>query len=552
MPKTQGRRAVRGVTAAVTAVLLVACAVGGWMFFRPGKGEDRPIVVGTTSAPTTLDPGGAYDTGAFALLGNLYQSLMTFVPGQEEPVPDAAERCEFTDNQLTVYRCRLREDLTFSNGHEVTAEDVKFSYDRILAMAERAAREAADPSIPEEEKFAYAGPAGLLAGIEAVRTDQRDVIFELKHPDATFPFVVAGSAGAIVDRHSYEELSPREDGQVVGSGPYLLSDYRPGEYAELEPNPRYRTESGNEVPRHPVVVRFFTDGGDGVSAERRLVAAWREGELDVNAGALPPDFMANLNHSDPAFQLAESTGADIRVLAFNTDSEADVARQAARQAAAALIDREVIARRVQRDTVEPLYSLIPLGYPGHGTPYYDRYHDVSVEELRARMTEAGLSLPVHFTLAYSRGTAAEQEAVEIARQLEDGGLFEVDVQYHEWSEFIQHVYGPRDYDAYLMGWTPDFPDPAAFTGNILGEADGLATGYRDTALERLIAGTEAEPDRGRAAEDFHEIDDRVARAAPVIPLWQGKRIILGQRDITGLQTLSSGGGVLRLWELSRI
>ncbi|RKN46876.1 ABC transporter substrate-binding protein [Streptomyces hoynatensis] len=552
MPRTQGRRAVRGAVAAGVAVLLVAGAVGGWMFFRPGGGEDRPIVVGTTSAPTTLDPGGAYDTGAFALLSNLYQSLMTFVPGQEEPVPDAAERCEFTDNQLTVYRCRLRDDLTFSNGDEVTAEDVKFSYDRILAMAERAAQEAADPGIPAEEKFSYAGPAGLLAGIEAVRTDRRDVIFELKHPDATFPFVVAGSAGAIVDRHSYEELTPRQDGVVVGSGPYVLSDYRPNEYAELEPNPHYHTESGIEAPKEPVTVRFFVQGEDGTSAEEQLAAAWHEGTLDVNAGTMPPDFMAGVNHSDPTFQLAESTGADIRVLAFNTDADSGVSERAVRRAAAALIDREAIAGHAQHDTVEPLYSLIPVGYPGHATPFYDRYHDTDVEELRAQLLQAGLSLPVHFTLAYSRGTAAEAEAAEIQRQLEDGGLFDVDVEYHEWSEFIQHVYGPRDYDAYLMGWTPDFPDPAAFTGNILGEGDGLATGFRDESVDRLIAATEAEPDRGRAAEDFQEIDDRAARSAPVIPLWQSKRIILGGRDITGIQTLSSGGGVLRLWELSRI
>ncbi|WP_326598677.1 ABC transporter substrate-binding protein [Streptomyces sp. NBC_01803] len=540
----------RGAIGIGLAVAVVVGAIGGWMVFRPDGGDKEPIVVGSTATPTMVDPGGAYDAGAWSLMSNLYQSLLTFTPGQEKPVPDAAESCGFTDNELTVFRCRLRDDLTFSDGDPVTPEDVKFSYDRVLAMAARAEREAGDDSIPEEDKFVYAGPAALLASLEAVRIDGRDIVFELNQPDATFPFIVAGSAGAIVDQDSYEELEPRTDGRVVGSGPYLLVGYQEGVLAELEPNPAYRGAA--EVPEFPVTVRYFRQAEDGTPAERLLAEAWEAGELDVNDGKMPPQMMAEINISDPDFRFSESTDGSIRVLAFNTREGAPMADETAREVAASLLDREAISRHVQQDTVEPLYSLIPVGFTGHGTPYYDRYRDRDPDELRDALESAGLEVPVAFHLAYSRGVASNEEADLMERQLEADGLFEVQIQYYDWSQFIPTVYGTHPYDAYLVGWSPDFPDPATFTAALLGPGDGLNTGYHSDTIDELIARTQTESDRGRAAEDFRTIHEHAADEAPIIPIWQAKQITISRSDITGIQHLSTHSGVWRLWELRRI
>ncbi|GAB2921498.1 ABC transporter substrate-binding protein [Streptomyces mayteni] len=540
----------RGAIGLGLVVVLAVGAIGGWMFFRSSGGDDEPIVVGTTSTPTILDPGGAFDAAGAALMSNLYQSLMTYAPGQEEPVPDAAESCEFTDNQLTVYRCTLRDDLSFSNGDEVTPDDVKFSYERVLSMADRAAREAEDDSIPEEEKFAFAGPSSLLASLEAVRVDGQDIIFELNQPDATFPLVVAGSAGAIVHQDSYSAIEPRTDGQVVGSGPFLLDRYRANEYAELVPNPGYH--GAVDTPDTPVTVRYFVQSDDGTAAEEQLADAWDAGELDVNNGRMPPAVMSELNRSDSSIRVAETTGGSIRVLAFNTDQGMPMSEAVARRAAATLIDREAISRRVQQDTVEPLYSLIPVGFTGHGTPYYDHFRGVSVDSLRTEMESAGLELPVRFNLAYSRGVANHAEAELIQQQLEEGGLFDVEISYHDWAEFIPTIYGTRGYDAYLIGWTPDFPDPATFTDTILGPGDALATGFSDNAINELISRTHGELDRGRAAEDFLTIHDLAAGSAPIVPIWQDRRTVISTVEISGTQNLVSHSGVWRLWELHRI
>ncbi|SOD61997.1 peptide/nickel transport system substrate-binding protein [Streptomyces zhaozhouensis] len=538
----------KGVIGIGLALALVAGAIGGWALFRSSDDSEEPIVVGTTSTPTMVDPAGAYDASAWALMSNLYQSLLTFEHGREQPVPDAAESCGFTDNELTVYRCTLRSDLKFSNGRPITAEDVQFSYERIQAMAARAEEDAADDSIPEDEKFSYAGPSALLANLLAVRVDGRDVIFELEHSDATFPFVVAGSVGAIVDREKYAKLELRDNWLVDGSGPFMLEEYHEGESVELVPNPEYR--GAHEPAEQPVTVRYFY-GNDEESPEDQLVAAWEAGELDVNDGKMPPGVMANVNRSDPEHPVTENTAGSIRVLAFNTDEGMPVDSQVARQTAAALLDRESLSSRVQQGTVEPLYSLIPVGYTGHGTPYFDQYRETDTEVLRQRMLDAGLSLPVEFEIAYSRGAANHEEAAAIERQLEEGDLFEVEVAHYEWDEFIPGVYSARDYDAYLIGWRPDFPDPSTFTDGILGPGDGMATGYSDERIDGLIAEAQAEQDRAQTADTFLAIHELAAESAAIIPIWQEKRFTISQDDITGVQHLI-GSGIWRLWELRRI
>ncbi|MDT0265274.1 ABC transporter substrate-binding protein [Streptomyces sp. DSM 44915] len=538
----------KGVIGVGLALVLVAGAFVGWTVFRSAGDSADPIVVGTTSTPSLVDPGGAYDASAQALMSNLYQSLLTFQYGQEQPVPDAAEECGFTDNQLTVYRCTLRDDLQFSSGRAIEPEDVQFSFERIQAMAQRASEDEADDSIPDDEKFSFNGPAALLESLVAVRTDGQDVIFELEHPDATFPLVVAGSAGAIVDREEYELLEPRTDFEVSGSGPFLLEEWNDGQSVELVPNPDYR--GANEVPEFPVTIRYFY-GDDELGADEELAAAWADGELDVNDGKMPPAVMAGMNRSDPSQPVTESIAGSIRMLAFNTKEGTPGASQVARQTAAALLDREEISNDVQQRTVEPLFSLVPVGYIGHGTPYFDQYREQDPEVLRQRMLDAGLTLPYRLDIAYSRGAANHEEAATVQRQLEADGLFEVEVAHHEWKPFLDGL-PAGEFDAYLIGWRSDFPDPATFVDPIVGPGDALSTGFVSDEIAGLMAQAQAEADRAKAAVPFQEIVEVAAESAAVVPIWQEKRFTVSREDITGVQHLVSDSGVWRLWELNRI
>ncbi|GAA2452381.1 ABC transporter substrate-binding protein [Streptomyces macrosporus] len=522
MSRFGGRRAVwLGVAMGV----IVTAGVGGWSLVGPGP-EERTITVGTTDGITSLDPAGAYDTGSWRLFGNLYQSLMTFTPGNAEPVPDAADQCRFADSELTVYRCTLREGLRFSDGGALTAEDVKHSFDRILKIA--------DPR----------GPAELFDTLREVRVDDGVVEFRLKTSDAAFPYKIAGGAGSIVDSEKYPADRLLRGDEAIGSGPYVLDEYEPGSTVRLVPNEEY-VGLLEKLPTHHVEIRYYAEPED-------LSTAWAKREIDVNVGDMPSAEMAGIGPSSAGIRFHEQPGHEVRSLAFNLRPSSPVSDRAVRQAVASLVNRTSLARHVHQRTVEPLYSLIPQGVNGHAATFHQRYGEPDAERAAELLRRAGVETPVRFEIAYStEQPAGAEEAGTLSSQLESSGLFEVTIREYGDDAFRKGM-EKGTLDAYLVDRFRSHPEADAYTAPLVGTDGVYHTGYSDRRVDRLIRATRRGYDRGGVLEQFLEIHRRVAVDVPLLPLWQGKAYALTTDDIAGAQYLTDNSGVWRLWELDRI
>ena len=144
-------------------------------------GSSGVIIRGTTDQPVSYDPAGAYDLPSYDVIYAIYQNLMTIPAGQSTPVPEAAQKCDYTDNNNQTYQCTLKPDLKFSDGTPLTSKDVMFSFERNVKIA--------DPN----------GGSSLLANMKSVEAKgPNTVIFHLKAPDATWPFVLTTGSAAIV------------------------------------------------------------------------------------------------------------------------------------------------------------------------------------------------------------------------------------------------------------------------------------------------------------------------------------------------------------------
>jgi peptide/nickel transport system substrate-binding protein len=518
---------MRSVRMRILAALLVLAgvAVGGWQLL-PSQGDaGRTIKVGTTDEVTALDPAGAYDAGSWALFSNVFQSLLTLEPGGTAPVPDAASDCGFAGAGLTTYRCTLRSGLTFPSGRTMTAEDVKYSFDRVKAIK------------------SDVGPSSLLSTLRSVDADGLTVTFHLSSPDATFPFKVATGVGAIVDSRKYPKHGLRTDLGADGTGPYELTAYTKAKKAVLAPNPHYK--GALKDTGRPVELLYY-------ATPQALRAAWSAKKIDVATRQLPPKVLSGLSASDPGRRVYESDSPETRNLYLNTRASSPLHDTRVRQAMAWLINREQLAATVYVGTVDPLYSLIPTGITGHTTSFFDAYPKQDATRARALLTAAGVSLPVRFTYGYGKGRgSAEQEAEAIKKQLESSGLFKVTVKGYEWSDF-QKRWATGKLDAYAVGWVADYPDPDTFGSQLVGSGATMNTGYRNKAVDQLILASQKYADRGDASADFRTLQADVARDVPVIPLWQGKEYVLSSEDIGGSQYLDDGTGVFRLWSLNWI
>ena len=246
-----------------------------------GEGGD-PIVVGvatqieaTKAAPAPLDPAQAYDVDAWNMLRGTLQTLMRLPRTGTAPVPEAAESCGFRDTQNEQYRCTLRSGLKFSNGHALTAQDVKFSIDRMQTINNTN------------------GPVSLLNGIDKVETpSDTEVVFHLNKPDATFPQKLATPAAAIVDGAVYPKgrlykrlrrgrlrpVHPQGGAQRATTSP------RPS-------SPRTPTYKGGvKAKNDKVEMRFFADSP---ATERAL----RKGDVDLMNRGLSPDQIKGLENA---------------------------------------------------------------------------------------------------------------------------------------------------------------------------------------------------------------------------------------------------------------
>lgn len=510
----------------VTLLALAVVGIGGWQLLPSQENKNKTITVGTTDAVTDLDPAGAYDAGSWALFSNVFQSLLTFEPGGVAPVPDAAQSCDFQGAGLRTYRCTLRPGITFPSGRQMTAEDVKYSFDRVKRIN------------------SDVGPASLFATLASVTADNATTVtFHLGSADATWPLKVATGAGSIVDKDAYPADSLRTGTGADGTGPYTLTSYTKDQRAELAPNKRYKGYLGG-IGR-PIELRYYTDS-------EKLDGAWKGKEIDVATRTLSPGVLSALNPSDPNKRVTESDSAETRNLYLNTRTGSPLHDVRVRRALAWLVNREQLAAQVYQGTVDPLYSLIPTGITGHTTSFFDSYPTQSVGKARALLTQAGVSLPVRFTFGYGigRGTGKE-EAAALKKQLETGGLFQVDVQGYEWTDF-QKRWAAGKMDAWAVGWVADYPDPDTFGAALVGSGSAMSTGYSNKLVDHLILDSQQYADRSRAANDFRDIQRDVAQDVPLVPLWQRKEYVVSTEDVGGSQYLDDGTGVFRLWRLQWI
>src|SRR2546425_3054076 len=226
------------------------------------------LIDGTTDSVTNLDPSGEYDYGSFTATLPIFEGLLTAAPGPKI-VPGLATHCAWKGGGLTTYSCSLRKGVKFHNGDRFTSADVKWSFDR--------SKKIQDPS----------GIYTLLDNLASVTTNgSYGVTFHLKTPQASWPLVLAGSsAGFIVDRKVYpaDKLQPNTS-QQVGTGPYQLVRYTPGQQAVFK---AFKGYWGAKPKNSQLIIRYY-------SKSSTMKLALQRGEIDMAFRDFTPTELASL------------------------------------------------------------------------------------------------------------------------------------------------------------------------------------------------------------------------------------------------------------------
>lgn len=518
---TRRGRAI-GVTAGLAAAALVLAGCSGTPAEDAGS---APLTIGTTDKVTTLDPAGSYDNGSFAVQNQVFPFLMNTPYGSPDVEPDIAESAEFT--APTQYTVTLKPDLVWANGNDLTSSDVKFSFDRQLAIA------------------ADNGPSSLLYNLESVDTpDDTTVVFNLIAPDdQIFPQILSSPAGPIVDEESFSATELTSDDDIVEAnafaGQYVITSYDFNNLIGYKANPDYAGLLG-PAKTDVVNVKYFADSSN-------LKLEVQEGGIDVAFRSLSATDIEDLRGNDNV-KVVDGPGGEIRYITFNFDTQpfgattadADPAKSlAVRQAVADLVDREEIADQVYKGTYTPLYSYVPAGLTGATESLKGLYGDGNgapdVDKATETLTAAGITEPVELNLQYSNdhyGPSSGDEYALIKDQLESSGLFTVNLQTTEWVQYSKDR-SSDVYPAYQLGWFPDYSDADNYLTPFFLTENFLKNHYEDQEVNDLILQQAVTVDPDARTALIEEIQDKVAAQLSTVPLLQGAQVAVTGTTVTG-------------------
>jgi ABC-type transport system substrate-binding protein len=456
------------------------------------------------SDPVTLDPALITDVPGGGIAAKLFNGLVRF-DEHLEIVPDIALSWKLSDDQRT-YTFRLRRDVRFSNGRKVVAQDVKFSFERVLTPATKAPLTWALDKI-EGAQDMLAGKASSLAGVHVL--NDHVLTIRLSQPFGPFLSLLAMTPAYVVPQEEVKRLGPDFGSRPVGSGPFTVHEWKRGRSISLAAREDYfegrASLSGifyRVIPEDlTAVLEFDTGHLDALlipaSEYKRYTSdpAWRD--LVVGRTGLNTYYLG-LNCSRPPFD-------DVRL----------------RRALNYAVDRQRILNTLFERRGTPAAGPIPPGLWKNSilpqTPKGYEYNPTKAKELLSQAGALGTTIHIYI----SNETEVLDFVEVIQSELANVGL-KAEITQLDWSAFKRAV-DSGEADAFWLSWWADYPDPENFLYPLFHSASIGAAGNRsrcsDPELDRLIDAAQKTMSERERYKLYHQAEQRVIEDAPWVFMW---------------------------------
>ena len=492
---------------------------------RPGGG----IIITYKDDVATLDPAIGYDWQNWSMIKSLFDGLMDYVPGTTELRPGLAESYDLSQDGLT-YTFHLRNGVKFHNGREMTADDVKYSLDRVTDPATQSPGAGFFGSI-----LGYDAAAdGSAKGLEGVKViDPATVQITLSRPDATFLHVMALNFASVVPQEAVDAAGGDFGKQPVGTGAFKLADWTIGQKLVFEKNADYWREG---VPYLDSVT--FEVGQEPIVALLRL----QKGEVDVPGDGIPPaKFTEVMGDPAQAARVVEGGQLHTGYITLNVTTP-PLDKLEVRQAINMAINKDRIVQIIN-GRAKPANQPLPPSMPGYSTDY--KGYAYNVEGAKKLLADAGLADGFETEL-YVMNTdpnpriaqAIQQDLSEIGIKASIKSLAQANVIEAGGAGTAPMIWSGG------MAWIADFPDPSNFYGPILGCAGAVEGGwnwskYCNEAVDADAVKADSFNDPADPARLalWSEVYQKVMADAPWVPVFNEERYTMKSERMGGADNL---------------
>src|SRR3954452_11179673 len=357
------------------ALMLAMPPAGAEETLDPNAKQGGAITITYKDDVATLDPAIGYDWQNWSMIKSLFDGLMDYEPGTTNLRPELAESYDISPDGKT-FTFKLRHGVKFHNGREMTADDVKYSLDRVTNPKTQSPGAGFFASIKGYDAVA-AGTSESLEGVTVV--DPYTVKFDLTRPDATFLHVMAINFAHVVPKEEVEKYGADFGKHPVGTGAYKLAEWTLGQRLVFERNPDYWHKG---LPHLDKIT--FEIGQEPIVALLRV----QKGEVDVPGDGIPPaKFQEVMADPEQKARVVEGGQLHTGYITMNT-TMAPFDNVKVRQAVNMAINKDRIVQLINNRAV-PANQPLPPSMPGYDKDFKGYAYDVA--KAKALLSEAGFA-----------------------------------------------------------------------------------------------------------------------------------------------------------------
>ena len=459
--------------------------------------------------PPTLDPHLTVDASSALYIVEIYGGLVT-IDANLQIVPDLAKAWDMSDGGRT-FTFHLREDAEFHDGKTVTAQDFKWSLERV-----------ADPSTESPVVDVFLGDVvgvndklqGLATSVKGIQAiEDHTLSITIDNPTAFFLAQLTYPTAFVLDRDNVEG-NPSWFFEPNGTGPFKLDEYVPGEVLRLKRNEAYHLG-----PAKLEEVRFILSGGDAM-------LMFENDEIHVT-GVPIISLEGILDESNPLSReiLQAPPSFDVTYIGMNT-GEPPFDDRKVRQALNYAVDKKTLAHVLLDDLVAPARGILPPGFPGYNPEV--KGYEYDPEKARQLLKESKYGdNPKDFprivlTLPGSFGASVSPTIEAIIQMWRENLGIEMEILQTEWAIFLQDLHRGRFQMFGGLAWIADYPDPQNFLDVLFhSESSDNQSRYSNQEVDRLLEEARVELDEEVRFEIYHRAEQMILEDAPWIPLWHG-------------------------------
>jgi oligopeptide transport system substrate-binding protein len=481
----------------------------------------------------TFDPALITEVNSSFVSRQIYSGLLT-LDKDLKVVPDLAERMPEVSENGTVYTFYLRKGVKFHSGREVTAEDVKYSWERAtdpkLAAPDPASTLPASNYMSEivGVKERLEGKAANISGVTVV--DKTTLRVKLDGAKPYFLAKMTYDCFAVLNKEAVDKGFNPPD----GTGAFKVAEYKKGQLIRLERNPNFY--NGTVYLNQVNLLQ-------GANAQNATLQ-YEQGKVDYAFIGSGVDVERFLDKNNPYNkELVIKPQLDIQYVAFNTRVK-PFDDPKVRQAFYMVIDRARIARVMFEGKVLKADTILPPDMPGYsGNPGSLSYDINRARSLIEQSSYRGVDKLPKIVL-YTTGDGLAKVLQETYKQA--FGV-EIEVRVYDFKNFRSGL-SQGQFQMYTYGWVADYPDPENFLRSLLGSASPYnETGYKNERFDEMMQQADALTDPQARLKLYAAAEQIVLEDAPLLPVYHSISYLLVKPYVKGLTLTASG-----IWSLKEV